>query len=833
MNTDLAHSPLMLQWYECKKKAKDALLLFRLGDFYEAFHEDAHILAREADVALTQRQGVPMSGVPAQAVESYIEKLVKEGFLVAVAEQVESAQEKKGIIHRDVVRMISPGSLISSIPDDESLYFGAIARLSGPTYGLALVDLSIGELRILETRTFQEVIDELFRRYPKELLLSHKMAELHQKELKQMMVELPMRLTQVDRWHFDLKKGEALLKKQLDLYTLDGVGLQNSFAGVTAAGALLSHIQEELLLSISQVKSVVCDQNSSFMAIDQSTQRNLELISSSRQGGSCTLLKLLNGARTPMGARLFQEWLTHPLLSITEITKRQEAIKELQAHLSAGELLQQVRDVARLMTRAIHGNATPQDLIQLKNSLRAAGKIQKWAEELSSPLLKSLPFPATTPLVKQIEKSLVEEPENLLGKGRVIREGVDFEMDELIRLKARNQLWIANYQNQLRKEMGVKTLKIVFNKVFGYCIEVSRAQAEKMPTSFERRQTLANCERFISPALKEYEEQILGAEERIEQMERKLYLELLGEVARYSKEVEILSQTLATLDVLLACAKRAKEERYVCPTLHEGEELIIEEGRHPIIEASCLQEPFIANGTEMKKGEQMLLITGPNMGGKSTYIRQVALITIMAQMGSFVPAKRAHLPLIDKLFSRIGASDNLYRGQSTFMVEMSETAYILNNATSRSLVILDEIGRGTTTFDGISIAWAVAEHLIAKGCKTLFATHYWELTHLKQGAVKNMQVSVQEEAEEILLLHKIIPGASDKSYGIHVARLAGLPQEVIACAKEKLKTLEEGEQVQQHLAPSPLNEQLKALDLSQMTPFQALETLLQWQAQLN
>ena len=546
-----------------------------------------------------------------------------------------------------------------------------------------------------------------------------------------------------------------------------------------------------------------------------------------------------------MGARLFKTWLTHPLLSVDRIKKRQEGVEELMGHLSLKNSLRPIRDLERLMMRISSGSATPRDLMGLKISLDVLPAINETIDTFNSPLFQALKLPDVSSIAEEIGTTLVEDPPAKLGEGKVIHEGIHEELDELRSLKSNSQEWIAKYQTELKEVTGIKNLKIIFSKAFGYCIEVSRGQADQMPLSFQRRQTLVNNERFISPELKAYEEKILTAEEKIQGIESTLYHTLRKKIAGEIDKVLIASRSIATLDALLSLATAATTYRFTKPKLDEGNQLEIEVGRHPVIEAALLDASFVPNDTHLDQSRQLLLITGPNMAGKSTYIRQVALITIMAQIGSFVPAKRAHIGMVDKVFSRIGASDDLSRGQSTFMIEMTETANILHHATPRSLVILDEIGRGTSTFDGISIAWAVAEHLLKVGCKTLFATHYWELTELEKNhkGATNVHVAVQEAADRIVFLRKIVEGSTDKSYGIHVARLAGLPQAVLKRAHDVLHRLESKklktpppsppqEQLSFFSPQDTLKQELKALDLNNTTPMAALELLHQWKKSL-
>ncbi|MCB1115698.1 MAG: DNA mismatch repair protein MutS, partial [Chlamydiia bacterium] len=707
-------SPMMQQWQDCKQKAKEALLLFRLGDFYEAFYEDAKLLSESVDVTLTQRQGVPMAGVPAHAAEGYIEKLVEKGLIIAIAEQIEDPKEAKGIVKRDVVRVISPGTFLSSLPKSSNNFFGALSVLN-QTVALALLDFSTGEFRALEFTRQKDLLDELYRRSPSELLVSEKDQNLLSRALDEIKKETGIRITAKENWRFSPENAHSALINHFQVHSLDGFGLKGMVAAITAAGSLLHYVQDALNLKTTHIKTIKADHLSSYLAIDQATQRNLELIESQRKGSSqFTLLKLLDQTVTPMGARLLKTWLIHPLLSPSEIKKRQEGVKELMDRLELRDPLRPVRDLERLLMKIETESATPRDLASLKTSLSALPSIEMEVSGLHAPILKELSFPSLVSCVEEIGRVLVDDPPAKLGEGNIINRGVDPELDTLKDLKKNSQTWMANYQTELRDTYGIKTLKVVYSKAFGYCIEVSRGQAERIPETFQRRQTLVNSERFISPELKSYEEKILTAEDKIQGIEETLFRELKNTIKTYAEAIHTVATSLAILDTLLSLAFVAKKNRYVLPEIDEGEEIVIDSSRHAVVEASLKDHSFIPNDVSLNPQETLHIITGPNMAGKSTYIRQVALLVIMAQMGSFIPAQKGKIGIVDKVFSRIGASDDLSKGQSTFMLEMTETANILNNATSKSLVILDEIGRGTSTFDGISIAWAVAEELLKK-----------------------------------------------------------------------------------------------------------------------
>lgn len=800
-------SPMMLQWQACKKTAGSAVLFFRMGDFYEAFYEDAALIAKELDLTLTSRQGIPMSGVPYHSSDPYIDKLVGKGYRVAIAEQTEDPKKTKGLVKREVVRVVSPGTLINSslLSDKANNFFASITRV-GTVLGLAVLDLTTAEFRVIEFLHEQDLLNEIFRLHPSEILASNKFKEKHPHLFQEIRQSYDFLLSTQDDWHFEHPAAHDFLTAHMSVITLDGFGLKGMVAGINAAGALLSYLQDNLCLPIDHITEIHPYSTSQYMALDRSTQRNLELTESLQDGSRRnTLLGLMDKTKTPMGARLFRQWVKQPLLSVEEIVKRQDAV---QAIYNApwiieqlGETLDGVRDMERLMMKISSGYASPRDLIALSSSFTPIPQVKQTLQHsvsASSILREEEQRLDSLPAMRHlIVNALVDEPPARLSDGRIFRDGYNKELDELRSISQDSQTWIANYQTQLRENTGIKTLKVGFTRMFGYYIEVSKGQADRMPDIFQRRQTLANAERFITPELKDYESKVLSAEDRISAIENELFAILRAEVAKYSKQVLHVAQALARIDCLRALAEIARLHGYERPVVDESAKLHISDGRHPVIEGANISEKFVPNDTLLDgQNNRMLLITGPNMAGKSTYIRQVALITIMAQMGSFVPAKGAHIGLVDKVFSRIGASDDLSRGQSTFMVEMTETANILNNATSRSLVILDEIGRGTSTYDGISIAWAVAEHLLlteGRMAKTLFATHYWELTKLENlipGAV-NYNVAVHESPDHIVFLRKIVRGGTDKSYGIHVGRLAGLPSIVINRAKEILVHLEE------------------------------------------
>ncbi len=828
----------MAQWHACKEASPGSILLFRLGDFYEAFYEDAEKLSKELDLTLTKRQEIPMAGVPQHMCEVYVDRLVAKGHRVAIAEQMEDPREVKGIVKREVVRVVTPGTVINSslIEDKEQRYLASITQVN-QRLGLAFLDITTATFFALEFEKKEELLDELSRVRPKELLLGKAFKEdkLFLQEVQQ---TFRPTIHYLENWLFDHQSALEFLCRHFKVQSLDGFGLKGMIGGINAAGALLAYVSEDLSLPIDHITLLKTEATSGYMQIDKSTQRNLELTHPLHEGQKeSTLLYLIDGTKTPMGGRLIREWILHPLLSPVEIRKRQDQIegysKEFSKLLDLRRHLGEIRDLERLMMRIETGFASPRDLASLRLSLNEIPSIQS---------ITGKEFPDMGSISAKIESAIVESPPMRLSDGGFIKQGFDSQLDQLFIIKRDSKAWVAAYQTRLRETLDIKTLKVGYTRAFGYYIEVSKAQCEKVPSSFHRRQTLVNAERFITDELKDFEYKILSADEKIKALETKLFHELREEVGNFAKPIRSIAFAIAEIDCFSALAKLALERDYIRPEIDESTVFEIEAGRHPVIEAAQ-EESFIPNDISFKG--QLALITGPNMAGKSTYLRQAALLAIMAQMGSFIPAKRAHIGIVDKVFSRIGASDDLARGQSTFMVEMTETANILHNATERSLVILDEIGRGTSTYDGISIAWAVAEYLLTcpgRQAKTLFATHYFEMTELteKYPGAFNLNVAVDETPQGIVFLRKIQPGMADKSYGIHVARLAGLPRSALKQAEKKLHELEkEGPAPKKNTPqldlftaaetpPNPVLDELEALDPNTLSPIQALQLLLEW-----
>lgn len=790
---------MMVQWTECKKKSEGAVLLFRLGDFYEAFEEDAKIMAEVLDITLTKRHDIPMAGVPFHAAEAYIDTLVSKGYRVALAEQIEDPKQTKGIVGRDIVRIVTPGTSLSYVPEQRNNFFASLTE-SGKQFGLAVIDLTTGEFKAAEFDTIEKLLSEVFNLKPSEILCADKFKYKHSAFFEEIKRGFSPLVALEPEWKFETDLTEGTLNAHFKTLSLDGFGLKGYFAAIGAAGALLAYLREGLSQPVFHIKELHTWSATDHLLLDRTTQRNLELTECLWDGSrKNTLLEVVDYTHTPMGARQLIKWVKQPLLSVEKITSRQEAISEFLAIAdSMKESLSPVRDLERLVMKISSNLASPRDLGALKVSLLQIPTLKEYLKPFKSSLIQILDesLSPLTDLSNLLIKALVEELPLRLSEGGIFKEGYNPELDELFKLSSGSKEWLAQYQTELKELTGIKTLKVGFTKISGFYIEVSRGQAENVPAHFHRKQTLTHAERYLTPELKAYEEKILGAEEQITKLESSLFQALKEAVIPYIESIYHNAHAIAHLDALQSLAEAAKHWGWARPVVDNSLDLLIKEGRHPVIEAKG-SEPFIPNDTALNGGDtRLMLITGPNMAGKSTYIRQNALIVILAQMGSFIPAKEAKMGLVDKLFTRIGASDDLTRGQSTFMVEMTETANILHNATDRSLVILDEIGRGTSTYDGISIAWSVAEYLLTQAgskAKTLFATHFWELTKLESRnlGAKNFTVAVHESAEEIRFLRKIIPGGTDKSYGIHVAKLAGLPPVMIERAKEILSHLEE------------------------------------------
>ena len=802
-------TPMMRQYRQMRSTLPDdVILFFRLGDFYEMFFDDAKKAAGVLDIALTKRNGMPMCGIPYHNLQPYLAKLVRAGMKVAICEQMEDPAAAKGIVRREVVRVVTPGTVIEEnvLESGRNNFLGALFT-HGKATGAAALDLSTGDFWVEEAATPDEAVAALLRADPAEVIVPANLEADH--PLKIALAAQPgVRLTSYEEWTFEPDNARDLLLRHFKVHSLEGYGCAGMSAAVGAAGAILHYVNQQLRNPVDHIRRLGVRNAADHMWLDEATAANLELVeprNASARGPAPTLLKLLDATRTAMGARLLRDWIQRPLTDLPRIQARHGAVAALIAHRPAlaalREKLGEVRDLERTVTRIHSGGANARDLVSLAVSLEALPALRDTAAGVPDASLARLGAEIQTmpELAAHLRTALVDEPPANVREGGMIRPGFHAELDGLREAAATGRQWLADYQAAQQERTGIKSLKVRHNKIFGYYIEITSSNLGNVPADYQRKQTLVNAERFITPELKDYENRILGAQERSVQLEYELFGELRLRAAEHSAGVQRTAAALAELDVLGSFADRALDLRYVRPEMNDGTRLVIKDGRHPVIERLNEFERFVPNDCFLDTAtEQLHIITGPNMAGKSTYIRQVALIVIMAHTGSFVPAGSAEIGVVDRVFTRVGASDDLARGRSTFMVEMQETANILNNATPRSLIVLDEIGRGTSTFDGISIAWAVAEHLHntpGVKAKTLFATHYHELTDLTRtlAGVKNYSVLVRDTKDRIAFLRKIVPGPAEKSFGIQVARLAGLPQPVVDRAKEILANLEEGE----------------------------------------
>ncbi len=858
----MAVTPMMKQYQEAKRACPDTLLLFRMGDFYEMFDDDAKTAARVLNLALTSREkgenAMPMAGFPHHQLDSYLAKLIAAGMRAAVCEQVEDPKLAKGLVRREVTRIVTPGTVTDDALLDprESNFLAAVAP--GEPAGLAWVELSTGRF-VAAGFPARQLPDQLARVAPAECLLSDDAAPLPTHLNERMMV------TRRPAWAFALQAARQTLGKHFRTTGLEGFG----FAGapedqqaIRAAGAILDYLAETQKSSLDHIDRLLPYRSSGTLEIDEASRRSLEITRTIRDGRrEGSLLWVLDQTVTAMGSRLLSEWVANPLTAADAIRARLDAVEELAGNPSLcddlHETLRRVYDVERLLARVTTARASPRDLSFLGRTLQSLPAVKAKLTSRRSRLLDELEaaIDLCPELRATLEAALADQCPLASREGGLIRDGFSPELDALRELAHGGKQWIARYQAQETQRTGIPTLKVGFNKVFGYYIEITNAHREKIPAEYIRKQTIKNAERYITPELKEYEEKVLTADEKAKELEYTLFLELRGVVAADRRRLQSTAAALAQIDVLVALAELARRRNYCRPEIVEEPVLRIVDGRHPVLDVVEPEGKFVPNDTSAGgEAGSILLITGPNMAGKSTYIRQVALVALLGQIGSFVPARQATIGIADRIFARVGASDELTRGQSTFMVEMIETARILNTATPRSLVILDEIGRGTSTYDGISLAWSVVEHLHEHvGCRTLFATHYHELTDLAKSlpGVKNLNVAVREWQDEVIFLHKIIDGAADKSYGIHVARLAGVPREVIERSKEILAQLEEEhldaegqakiarhaiEPKKMHFqltlfgaAEHPLLDELRKLELNNVTPLQAFQWLQQSQ----
>jgi len=844
-------TPLMRQYSAIKQRHPNALLFFRLGDFYELFFEDAIVAAKELQITLTSRnkekgQAVPMCGVPYHAAEGYIAKLIRRGFRVAICDQMEDPRLAKKLVKREVTRVVTPGTAVDAqlLEPRENNYLAAAVERDDAV-GLAFADLSTGDFRATEfsgTEARARFQEELDRMRPRELLLPsatrpEASSWAPSSEISDLKSEISKATeTRLEDWVFHAEYGERQLRDHFGVATLAGYGLENHPLAVAAAGAILHYVRETQRGSLSHFDGIRYYEQQDSLLLDLSTLRNLELLEPAFGGPrDATLLAALDHCITSLGARLLKNWLLRPSLHRPEIEARWEAVGELAANTIARDELRRVlahiQDLERLLSKVRLETANARDLLALKQSLYHLPLVRQYVRRLQAPRLVELHerLDELSDVHDELERSIHPEPPVLLTEGNLIRPGYHAELDALRNLSHNSKQLLAQIESRERERTRIASLKVRFNNVFGYYIEVTKPNLPLVPADYERKQTLVNAERFTTPELKDLEVQILDAEERMQILERELFVEIRRRVAADARRIRQTAQVLAELDVLACFAWLAAERNYHRPEFSDDGEFLIVQGRHPVIERICEAEEggrFIPNDLFLNPtSDRILIITGPNMGGKSTYLRQAALIALMAQMGSFVPAERAKLPIFDRIFTRIGASDNLARGRSTFMVEMTEAASILNTATPRSLVLLDEVGRGTATFDGLAIAWAVVEHLQTHSqARTLFATHYHELTELADllPGVRNYHVSVKESGSHIVFLRKVEPGSADKSYGIEVARLAGLPSSVVARAREILARHEQSERtLSERLAAPPGSPEREALQLTIFTPLNA------------
>jgi len=869
----------MKQYFDAKRQYRHALMFFRMGDFYEMFYEDALVASRALDLTLTSRSKdssgtpVPMCGVPFHAADGYIARLVKKGYRVAICEQIENPKTAKGVVKRDVVRVVSPGTLTDSAYLDakEPAFLMAILASStgstgstgstsstGGIFGVALVDLSTGEFDVAEysgPEGLAALRSEIAVLRPREIVVA---TGYDVGAVIPEIAQIGAPITEIDGWHFELETARQTLLDQLRVQGLEGFGLERRQAAVCAGGALVRHLRDTQKAELAHVRSIRLRQLADGLQIDPTTLKHLEIVQAMDGGRSGSLLDEIDRTVTPMGCRLLRNWLLRPLTALEPIRDRLDAVEELAVRTTergkARETLKSIQDLERLIARIALSTAGPRDLMALSRSLAAVPRLALLMSEYQAPLLRSLigQLDDLPDLRGWIDQAIADEPPALARDGGFVRDGFDKEVDDLRHISRSGKQVIAEMEEGERTRTGIASLKVRFNRVFGYYIEISKSNLHAVPSDYIRKQTIAGGERYITPALKEYEEKVLGADERIVTRELEIFESLRQKVAAESPRVLDTARAVAGIDVLSGLAETATACNYTKPYVHDGDELSAIDVRHPVVERLA-GGTFVPNDIQLNgTTNQLVILTGPNMGGKSTYLRQVALLCLLAQTGSFVPAKEAKIGLIDRLYARVGASDNIARGQSTFMVEMQETAQILGGATSKSLVVLDEIGRGTATFDGLSIAWAVAEYIVTNPRsrpKTLFATHYHELTDLADAfaGVVNFHVAAREWKDDIVFLHKILAGRSDRSYGIQVARLAGLPASVIARARDILTSLEQDELTrggkptlsgasptnQQQLglfqtaspADEKLREKIRDVDINRTTPIDALRIL--------
>ncbi len=869
-------TPMMQQYLQTKEEYKDCILFYRLGDFYEMFFDDAIVVSKELELTLTgkscgQEERAPMCGIPYHAAEGYLNRLVANGHKVAICEQVEDPKLAKGLVKREVIRIVTPGTNMDMQALDESKnnYIMCIVYLADK-YGISIADVSTGDYYVTEVDSERKLVDEINKFSPSEIICNESFY-MSGVDIDDMRHRLKITIYALETWYFGDELAENTLKEHFKVRSLEALGLIDYDCGTIAAGALLKYLYETQKNNLDHISAIHPYSTGKYMIIDSSTRRNLELVETLREKQKRgSLLWVLDKTKTAMGARLLRSYVEQPLIDKAEIEKRQDAIAELNNHVITREELREylnpIYDLERLITRVTYMSANPRDLIAFRNSIGMLPPIHTLLDEFDCELLKSIQSDMDTldELHALIDAAIIDDPPISVREGGIIKDGYNEDVDKYRHAKTEGKTWLAELEEKEREKTGIKNLRIKYNKVFGYYLEVTNSYKNLVPDYFMRKQTLANAERYITPELKELEDMILGAEDKLVTLEYDLFCEVRNKIAAEVVRIQRTAKAVAGLDVFVSLALVADQNNYCRPKINENGVIDIKNGRHPVVEKMIHNDMFIDNDTYLDNGNNRIsIITGPNMAGKSTYMRQTALIVLMAQIGSYVPATSAKIGIVDRIFTRVGASDDLASGQSTFMVEMNEVANILRNATSESLLILDEIGRGTSTFDGLSIAWAVVEHISNPkllGAKTLFATHYHELTELegKLNNVNNYCIAVKEKGDDIVFLRKIVKGGADKSYGIQVAKLAGVPDSVIDRAKEiveelianditgatrnltvdtgskkKKERLDEVDLTQMSLFDTmkddDIIEELKSVDVGNLTPIEALNKLYELQ----
>lgn len=874
-------TPMMQQYKNTKEQYKDCILFYRLGDFYEMFFEDAIIASRELEITLTGKscgldERAPMCGVPYHAVDGYLNKLVSKGYKVAICEQVEDPKNAKGIVKREVIRVVTPGTNLNILALEESKnnYLMCIVY-AADHYGISIADVTTGDYYVTEVDDRRRLLDELYKFMPSEIICNEAFL-MSGVDIEDIKMRLGIVVYPLEPWFFDDERCQSCLMQHFRVKNLEGLGISDYESGMIASGALMQYLYETQKTSLAHFTHLIPYSATRYMMIDSSTRRNLELVETLREKKkSGSLLGVMDRTKTAMGARTLRNYIEQPLIVESEIVKRLDAVEELLHNMISREEIREylnpIYDLERLLSKISYKSANPRDLVAFRNSLEMIPHIKNVLAEFGSPLLTEIngQMDSLQDLYECIDSAIVEEPPIAIKEGGIIKEGYNETIDSLRKAKTEGKNWLAELESRDRERTGIKNLKIKYNKVFGYYFEVTNSYKNMIPEDYVRKQTLANAERYTTPELKELEDTILNAEDKLFSLEYDLFSDIRDKLSNEIERIQITAKAIGQIDVYTCLSYVAEHNHYVRPSINEKGIISIKNGRHPVVEKMIRHDMFIPNDTILdNSGNRISVITGPNMAGKSTYMRQTALIVLMALVGSFVPAEEADISIVDRIFTRVGASDDLASGQSTFMVEMTEVANILRNATSSSLLILDEIGRGTSTFDGLSIAWAVIEHISNSkllGAKTLFATHYHELTELegKLNGVNNYCIAVKEKGDDIVFLRKIVKGGADKSYGIQVAKLAGVPESVIERAKELVEELSDNDITTQIKNMSSISgkkktnrqscnsmelnqitlfdtvkdddiiEELRDTDISNLTPMDALNTLYRLQNKIK